>query len=68
MEEKLNQSLAIRETVLDIANKSDEGHIPSSFSIVEIMLAIKKHQERKEHVHHSSSMYQSKFCAKACRK
>lgn len=48
MEEKLNQSLTIRETILDLANKSDEGHIPSSFSIVEIMLAIKKHQERND--------------------
>lgn len=42
----MNASSRIRQTILNMAYKSNEGHIPSSFSIVEILIAIKNHQAK----------------------
>jgi len=36
----MNLSNKIRNTIIEIAKKSKEGHIPSSFSIVELLLSI----------------------------
>lgn len=36
----------IRECILAMATDTNEGHVPSSFSIVEILLAIRNHQLR----------------------
>tara|TARA_B100000989_G_C19520266_1_gene463817 strand:- start:1861 stop:2676 length:816 start_codon:yes stop_codon:yes gene_type:complete len=42
----MNKALITRSTILKLAHNTNEGHIPSSFSIVEIMMAVKKHQEK----------------------
>jgi transketolase len=40
--------IMIRKNILDMALESNEGHVPSSFSIVEILVAIVEHQLHTE--------------------
>ena len=46
MEKNMKEALSIRNTILRLAHKTEEGHVPSSFSIVEIMMSVKSHQEK----------------------
>ena len=45
----MNSSNKIRNTIIEIAKKSKEGHIPSSFSIVELLLSIYL-KEKKDNI------------------
>ena len=55
----MNSSNKIRNTIIEIAKKSKEGHIPSSFSIVELLLSIYL-KEKKKHIFDPSCIVLSK--------
>ena len=42
-----NRSTEIRENILKISNASGHGHVPTCFSIVEILIALYKHMQHR---------------------